>query len=441
MPTRQRPVVTRQIPVVERTEDAFQGGPARHAHSREWYLDTISDLNKNLGTSTPPPSYGPTRAVMGAPGWWDRVEDPRSRSRFSKGTGVYGHFDRLNKAVGSISPAPTELYVDVPLTTYSEAFMQTREDFVADRVFPSIDIMQQSGQYWRYPRGEFWRDEVFMKVPGAPVARTNYQLESASYLCSQYGLAEGIPDEDRANLREPLELDVTSTDKLLLQCMIRREKLWVDEYLTNANWTFNAEGNATRSTPFNPGASSSNNRRLMFWSRATSTPIQDIRYIRERMKDLTAYKPNVLVLGEGVYNVLLDHPQFIARLDRGQTPGGPAMSNIQVMQEMFDLEKVLVFGGVENTAPLGVTASYSRIGGKTNGLLVYAPDVATLKTPTAGLRFNWTGFLGSHENGTRVRRWYDMECESTLIEVQMAFSFETVSLDLGCRLTGMVERT
>ena len=45
-------------------------------------------------------------------------------------------------------------------------------------------------------------------------------------------------------------------------------------------------------------------------------------------------------------------------------------------------------------------------------LLSREPDMATLKTPTAG------------ENGTRVRRWYDMECESTL------------SFDLGCELTG-----
>lgn len=433
-------MVTRQIPVVERTEDAFRGGPAQHAHSREWYLDTISDLNKNLGTSTPHPSYGPTRAVAGATGWWDQVQDPRSWSRFSKGTGVYGHFDRLNKAVGSISPAPTELYVDVPLTTYSEAFMQSRDDFVADRVFPSVDVMQQSGQYWRYPRGEFWRDEVFAKQPGSPVARTRYELERASYLCAQYGLAEGIPDEDRANLREPLELDVTSTDKLLGQCMIRREKIWVNQFITSPTWTFNARGNATRAASFNPGSTVSANQNLAYWSNASSTPIQDVRYIRERMKDLTAFRPNVLVLGEGVYNVLLDHPDFIARINRGQTPGGPALTNVQVMQEMFDLEKVLVFGGIENTAPLGIDPSFARIGGKTTALLLYAPDMASLKTPTAGLRFNWTGFLGSHENGVRVRRWYDMECESTLIEVQMAFSFETVSLDLGCLLTNIVER-
>jgi len=127
--------------------------------------------------------------------------------------------------------------------------------------------------------------------------------------------------------------------------------------------------------------------------------------------------------------VLLDHPDIVGRLDRGQTVG-PAIVMREALAALFELEEVLVMDSVYNSAVEGASDSISFIGGKA-ALLLYVPKAPGLMTPSAGYTFSWSGLLGGGALGMNMRRIRDEKVQADELIAQMAFDHKLVSADLG----------
>ncbi len=316
-------------------------------------------------------------------------------------------------------PGSGDVHVNRPLTQISIAFLQSADSFVADRVFPVVNVKSQSDSFFLFDRGDFFRDEMELNAPGAVAAEANYKLSTATYRCDVWKLAKALADQVRANYDSPLQADREMTEFLTLKGLIRKEKLFASTYFTSGIWTSDLTGVAGA-----PGAG-----QVQQWNEAASTPIEDIRLGKRTVHARTGYKPNKLVLGRDVYDALLDHPDIVGRLDRGQT-SGPAIVLKQNLAALFELEEVLVMDGIENTAAEGAADVMARIGGKT-ALLVYAAPAPGLMVPSGGYTFAWTGLLGSGALGTRMRKMRDDRAEADRLEITMAFSHQLVSADLG----------
>ena len=316
-------------------------------------------------------------------------------------------------------PGSGDVHVDRPLTQLSIAYLQKADSFVADRVFPVVNVKSQSDSYFLFDRGDFFRDEMELNAPGAVAAEANYKLSTADYRCEVWKLAKALADQVRANYDSPLQADREMTEFLTLKGLIRKEKLFVSQYFTSGLWT----GDLTGVTGA-PGAN-----QFQFWNEAASTPIEDIRLGKRTVHGRTGYMPNKLVIGREVYDALLDHPDIVGRLDRGQT-SGPAIVMKQNLAALFELEEILVMDGIENTAAEGNTDVMARIGGKA-ALLVYAAPAPGLMVPSGGYTFAWQGLLGSGALGTRMRKMRDDRAEADRLEITMAFVHKLVSADLG----------
>ena len=144
----------------------------------------------------------------------------------------------------------------------------------------------------------------------------------------------------------------------------------------------------------------------------------------------TGFEPNVLVLGKRVVDILKDHPDIIGRIDSGQTPGGPAMTMMENLAALFEVEEILVSKSIQNTAKLGAPASHSFIAGD-NALLLYRPASPGLMTPAAGYTFLWSGFVGANNGGLRIKNFRMESIESDRIEAQVAYQHNLVAKDLG----------
>jgi hypothetical protein len=137
-----------------------------------------------------------------------------------------------------------------------------------------------------------------------------------------------------------------------------------------------------------------------------------------------------LVLGKAVYDALIDHPDIVDRIKYGQTPGHPAMANLEALMKLLEVERILVMKAIENTAKEGATNSHSFIGGK-HALLCYSAPRPGIMTPTAGYTFSWTSFVGAGQEGNRIKRFRLEQIESDRVEIQMAFDSKLVAADLG----------
>ncbi len=317
-------------------------------------------------------------------------------------------------------PSRGDVHVDKPLTNIAIAYAQNPDMFIADRVFPVIPVMKQSDAYFTIPRGAWFRDEMKKRAPGTESQERTHEVGSDSYLCDVWALHENLADQVRANYDSPLQPEREITEGLSQAGMIRKEKEWASNYFTAGVWT----GDYTGVDSATPAAS-----QIGRWDRADSTPIEDVRLGKRLVHERTGFRPNKLVVGREVYDALLDHPDIVGRLDRGQTTGAAIVMR-QNLAALFELDEVLVMDSVENTANEGAADVLAFIGGK-SALLVYSAPAPGLYTPSGGYTFSWTGLMGAGALGMRMKRIRMEEREADRLEIQMAFDQKLVAADLG----------
>lgn len=311
-----------------------------------------------------------------------------------------------------VQPTRGDVHVNAMLTNISVHHAQEASNFVADRAFRIVPVEKQSDRYFTYDRGEFNRDEVEKRAPGAQSAGGTYKIDNTpNYFAHVWAFHRDIPDQIRSNADSPLNLDREATMYLTTKMLIKKEITWRDAFFAAGIWA----------TDVTPGT---------LWSAASSTPIADVRTGARTIAQSTGVRPNVMIMGRAVYDALLDNADIVDRLNRGQTPVGPALTNRTQLAAIFEVDEILVMDGIVNTAVEGATASHAFIGGK-HALLTYRPPAPGIMTPAGGYTFSWTGFMGAGANGTRIKRLRMEPEESDRIEIQGAWTQKLISADLG----------
>jgi len=319
-----------------------------------------------------------------------------------------------------VQPSINDVHVNRPLTNISVAFMQDAEGWVASKVFPMVPVEKKSDRYFLYQRDAFNRHEMRERAPATESAGGTYTIDNTpTYFARTYSFHRDIPDDIRGNADVPLNLDREATEYLTLKQLLLREKVWAANYFVTGVWSNEYAGVAGT-----PAAS-----QFQQWDQAASKPIENVRFMRTATKLKGGIRPNTLVLGRYVWDALMDHPDIIARLDRGQTTG-PAQANMDALAALFEIDQILVMDAIENTALEGGTESNAFIGGK-HALLVYAAPTPGIMTPTAGYTFVWTGAPGASGAGTRITKIRAPLIRSDRLEIDDDFDMKVVSADLG----------
>jgi len=311
-----------------------------------------------------------------------------------------------------VQPSPGDVHVNRPLTNVSIAYAQEASHFIAGRAFPNVPVSKQGDLYFTYERGEFNRNQMAKRAPGTESAAANYKIATDSYYATVWAEHRDVDDQTRSNADVPIRLDMEATEFLTMQALISREVEWMSAYFTTSKWTTD-----TAASPK--------------WDAANSTPIEDVRLAKRTILASTGFFANKAVCTRNVYDVLLDHPDIVGRIDRGQTPNGPAVATRQNLAALFELDEVLVADAIQNTAAEGATAAHSFISGTDGFLLLHVPRSPGIMTPSAGYTFTWSGFTGAAENGMRIKRFRMEHLESDRVEIQSAYAQKLVAPDLG----------
>lgn len=309
-----------------------------------------------------------------------------------------------------IQPSRSDVHVDGPLTQISIAFTQNADSFVSGRVFPNIPVSHQSDTYYTYPKGEFLRDDMEFRAPGTESAGANYRLGTGSYSAPVRALHKDIADQVRANSDSVLSPDREATEFLTSKALLNREINWASKFFAPGIW----------GTDVTTG---------LDWD-GTGTPIEDIRAGVTLVLSRTGYKPNTLVLGRGAWDILVDHPDLVGRIDRGQT-SGTALVLRQTLAAILELDNVFVMEAVRNTAQKGLADSIGFIGTSLDALLCYSAPSPGLMVPSAGYTFSWNGYMGASAAGMRMKRFRMEHLESDRIEIDSAYDQKVIAPELG----------
>ena len=322
-------------------------------------------------------------------------------------------------------PTNSTVHVDSALTNISVAFMQKAENFVAGRVFPNIPVSKQSDQYFLYDRGDFNRDQAEVRAPGTESAGGSYDIDNTpNYFAKVWSIHKDVPDQIIANADAALSPEREAAEWVTHQMLIRRERQWATNYFAGSVWTNDFDGVAS-----SPSATET-----IQWSDTTSgDPIGDLRGAKTTVLESTGFEPNTLVIGQQVFDALVDHPDIVDRVkySGGVGNGNPANVSEQTLAQLFGLDRVMISKAIVNTAGQGLTNVHSFIAGK-KALLCYAAPNPGLMTPSAGYTFSWSGYLGMDNTfGFATKRFYIDALSSTRVEGEMAFDQKVVSADLG----------
>lgn len=319
---------------------------------------------------------------------------------------------------------PGDVHVKQPLTNVAVAYMQSAENFIADKVFPIVPVAKQADLIWNFNPEQFNKDLMRQRAPATESAGVGMTQSLESYYAYVWALHHDVSDQERGNADSIFALDSQATELLTNAALIRKEVGFVNSFLTSGKWDTNVTGVASA-----PSAG-----QFVQWDQAASTPIEDIREQKRRVQARTGFKPNKLVLGKKTYDDLVDHPDLVDRVKYGQTPNGAAQVNKQAMAALLEVDEILVAEAVINSntvgAVPGTTADTDFI--FANGaLLVYTPRVASTKMPAAGVTFSWTGWMGASQQGFRVKKFRMEQLEADRIEIQGAWDQRLIGSALG----------
>lgn len=333
------------------------------------------------------------------------------------------------------NPTAGDIHVNMPLTNFSQKYLQSNEMFVAMRALPNLPVAKQSDLYYEFSRADFFRDQAEERADGAESVGGGFRLATDPYFARVYAFHKDVTDRQRANQDTPVQLDNSATQFVSMKLMIRRERVFQTRVFNSSIWT----GSST-------GADIDTN-----WTGAGAGNLDPIIQVRDEIRSVhqkTGMRPNKMLLGREAWDTLKDNDDVLSRITGGATTAMPAQVMRQLIAALFEIDEIFVMDAVVNTgaeqnqsvpvtkSDLNSGESNSFIGGD-NVLLYYAPDAVGLEEPTASMQFSWTGFLGSTANGMRIRRFRNEPTQSDRIEGEMAFDYKVIAPELGVFLTSV----
>jgi hypothetical protein len=308
-------------------------------------------------------------------------------------------------------PTTNDVHVDAILTNISVAYIQDQGNFIANRVFPSLPVEKQSDKYFKYTKGDWFRDEAQLRAPATESAGSGYSLSTDTYSTSVYAFHKDVDDQVRANADNPLNPDRDATTFVTQRMLLRQEIDWNTNYFTTGIWDTDVVGGTD----------------FTVWSNyVSSDPIEDIETGKSTMLTNTGFMPNTLVLGYDVFRQLRHHPDIVDRI-KYTSSEVPAEG---ILGRLFGVDRVLVTRGIKNSGAEGAADSFAQIHGKNAALYYVAPSPGLL-TPSAGYQFTWRGVSDGMGQNIGISRFRLPELRSDRIEAQMAWDFKVVSTDLG----------
>ncbi len=279
-----------------------------------------------------------------------------------------------------------DVVVDPALSNVSIKY--TNDTFIADLLLPMLKTSKQTGKYYVYDKANLRVDKT-NRAAGSAANEIDFGVSpTGTFACDDHALKGFVVDEVQDQADAALNPLIDETETVTEKLMLDRE--------TNAAALLFSTANITQNTTL-----SGTNQ----WSDySNSDPIGDVRTARTTIHAATFKKPNTLVLGKQVFDMLIEHPQIIERIKYSQL----GVVTAELLARLFQVEQVIVGEAGSNTAVEGQTDSLSYIWGKYALVCYIAPQIR-LKMLTLGLTFTYSQRI--------VKRWRDEDREGTYVRI------------------------
>lgn len=329
------------------------------------------------------------------------------------------------------TPTQSDLHINAPLTNVSVAYIQNSKEFLADKVFPKVPVNKQSDLYWKYSKSDWRRTQAARRAPSTESAGVGWNVQTDNYFAHVYAVHKDIDDQLRANADSNFKLDSDSTKFVTNQLLLKRDLDWTDRFFKTGIWSTEYTGVAGV-----PGAA-----QFKQWNDSASDPVNVMAQWIVDYRQLTGFKPNIMVLGAHVMQELKNHPLILDRIKYTQK----GIVTEDLIATLFDIPQIITsYATVANGPQINdakaqdAAATYSFITDSKSAAIYYAPDGPSLMTPSAGYTFTWNGYSAGNSEGIRVKSFRQEHIASDRIEAEMTYDMKVVATDMGIFLNSVV---
>lgn len=317
---------------------------------------------------------------------------------------------------------PGDLHVNRELTTVMVAYRQSAGEFVADEIFPNIGSDAPTDFYNKMGRRSFLQTAMQKRAPRTETPGVDWNFTRDTFATEVWGLHHDVEDQMRASADANWNLDRTGTELITQQALLRREKEWYNTFFKTGVW-----GTDWAGVTGAPAAG-----QFLRFDQAGSSPIKQFRAARRRFHKKTGLQPNFVLFGPDVWDIIIDHPEFIERIKYTQNT---IKLSRQLVGNALEIDNIYVGeaieatdGGDELNADVVPTTQY--LAGN-SFLLGYRSNRPSRENPSAGYTFSWTGYLGASAFGGRVKKFRMEPIACDRIEIEMAYDYKIVAPELG----------
>ncbi len=266
------------------------------------------------------------------------------------------------------TPVGGDAHYDVPLSNFASAGFDITDDaFVADQVFPVVNVGKQSDRYYQILKHDFHRKVETLRAPGTPAQRITFSVSSDSYFADNFALAAENTLEDLANADTAIQLRRNSI-RLVQRVMRLDQEVRVASLVT---------------TPANVGSSVLLAGADSWFSTTSADIIGQVMSAHAFIRSQTGLLPNTAIVD---YDSLQAARRNSRAWEQYKYTTGDAFLSMEQLRQMWMVDNILVGRAIVNTSATGWSST--NVWGN-HCVLAHVSPATGLQSMTAGVRMRW----------------------------------------------------
>lgn len=298
----------------------------------------------------------------------------------------------------AVSPSPSTAIGRPDLGATLEEFdlQANQAGFVGLKIFPVVEVAEQSANIGKIPIEQLLQEQETNRASGGGYREGNFTFSDFSYATEEHGWTERIDERNARIYRRFFDAEVVGARRARNFVLQNLEKRIVAA-ATNVASFVDVAATVAWSTP------------------ATAVPITDVLNRMIAVRAASGMTPNTVVMDWEAFMRARETAQVIDRLKySGHTDPKNVTEN--ALAQVFNVKRVIVSGGIRNTAPEGgltLTAQWPRATVAV-GYVAESDDVAE---PGVGRVFHWSA--DGSNIGTILESYYVEDVRATKIRARM----------------------
>lgn len=274
--------------------------------------------------------------------------------------------------------------------------------FIANQVFPVINVASQAGTFGKIPVEQLLQNRETLRTSGAGYGRGDWKFETGTYATEEHGAEEKIDDREKAMYADFFDAEVIASQRAMSAVMINAEVRVAAAVYNTGTWT---GGNFTLAITNE-------------WDDlANATPADDILFGKKKIFDNSGLMANALIVNWKQYQNLINCDDIINRSKyQGFMDVRPGTMGVQALALALGLDRVIVAGGIRNTAKEGQAATLSQVWSDEYAMLCRIATSNDFREPAIGRTFHWAGD-GSSVDG-KVETYREEQTRSQIVRVR-----------------------